>query len=365
MKYIHQLAKWPEFTWDQERIATQLAGARMKQGLILGRMRSLGFDVRETATLQMLTEEVVQSSAIEGEKLNKESVRSSVARRLGIREAGSTVKDRSVEGVVEMMLDATRYFDKPLTAERLFAWHGALFPTGRSGLQKIETAKWRTDKKGPMQVVSGAYGHQSVHYEAPDAKRLNSEMKAFLKWFNGPQAGDPVLKAGIAHLWFVTVHPFSDGNGRIARAVTDLCLTRSEGNSQRFYSLSAQIQRERDEYYDVLEETQKGNLDITSWLAWFLGCFERALENSMTELAGVFKRATFWSEKKSAQLNDRQRKIVTRLLEGLNGKLTSSKYAKLAKCSQDTATRDINDLIVKKILKRDEGGGRSTSYSLV
>lgn len=365
MRYIHELKNWPNFTWDQALISKRLAETRLKQGLLLGRMQSVGFEVQESATLQMLTEDVLKSSAIEGEKLNHDSVRSSVARKLGIDIAAAAPKDRNVDGVVEMMMDATQNYKEAISADRLFAWQSSLFPAGRSGLQKIEIGKWRTDKHGAMQVISGASGREKVHFEAPSADRLKTEMATFLKWFTRNEDLDLVLKAAIAHFWFVTIHPFSDGNGRIARAITDLCLAKSEQSSKRFYSLSSQIQVERESYYDILEQSQKGDLDITDWLIWFFDCFERALDRASKELTGVLQRSSFWSDKKEFALNPRQRKIVTKLLEGFDGKLTSTKYMKLAKCSQDTATRDINDLIDKKILKRDAAGGRSTSYSLV
>ena len=327
-------------------------------------MEGLGFQLRAEAVLQTLTEEVLKSSEIEGELLDKEQVRSSIARRLGMDIAGLVPADRDVEGVVEMMLDATQNFSAPLTKERLFAWHAALFPTGRSGMRKIVVGAWRAKASGPMQVVSGPIGREHVHFEAPDAGRLDEEMRAFLDWFEADVAIDPVIKAGVAHLWFVTVHPFEDGNGRIARAVADLALTRSEGNPQRFYSMSAQIRLERNAYYDMLEATQKGDLDITAWLEWFLDCFDRAFDVTETILASVLRKARFWEARAGERLNDRQRIIINRLLNGFEGKLTSSKWAKLVKCSQDTALRDIDDLLQRGILMKDAAGGRSTSYSL-
>jgi Fic family protein len=326
-------------------------------------MKALGFPLQTEAVLQTLTEDVLKSSEIEGEHLDRNQVRSSIARRLGMDIGGLIAADRHVEGVVEMMLDATQHYERPLTSERLFSWHGALFPTGRSGLAKIKVGSWRDDKHGPMQVISGPIGKERVHYEAPEAGRLRTEMKRFLAWFNKQDSSDLVLKAGIAHLWFVTIHPFDDGNGRIARAIADMVLARSEQSAQRFYSRSAQIRQERKTYYDILEATQKGNLDITDWLGWFVDCLGRAIENAESTLAGVLTKARFWDQFKGAGLNDRQRGIVNQLLNEFEGKLTSSKYAKLAKCSQDTALRDIEDLVQKGVLKRDAAGGRSTSYS--
>jgi Fic family protein len=325
----------------------------------------LGFSLRNEATLQSLTEEVVKSSAIEGEVLDESQVRSSIARHLGIDIGGLMPAERHVEGVVEMILDATEKYTEPLTDQRLFAWHAALFPTGRSGMRKICVGAWRDDTSGPMQVVSGPEGRQRIHYQAPDSTRLAKEMGAFLKWFNTENGLDPVLKAALAHLWFVTIHPFDDGNGRIARAITDMALARSENSAQRFYSMSAQIRQERKAYYDILESTQKGDLDITPWFAWFLGCLDRALEGAESTSARVLKKDAFWKAHASAQLNARQIKVLNRLLDGFEGKLTSSKWAKLAKCSQDTAGRDIDDLIKRGILAKDAAGGRSTSYSLV
>ena len=363
--YIHELKDWPKFRWSQERLAERLAAVRHRQGRLIGRMEGLGFTLRAEAVLQTLTEEVVKSSEIEGETLDKEQVRSSIARRLGMDIGALTPAERNVEGVVEMMLDATQKFELPLTTERLFGWHAALFPTGRSGMTRIQVGAWRDGSSGPMQVVSGPMGREKVHYEAPAAKKLSREMRAFLAWFNGPETMDPVLKAGIAHLWFVTIHPFDDGNGRIARAIADMALARSENSSQRFYSMSAQIRAERKAYYDVLEATQKGDLDITAWLEWFLGCLNRAFDGAETILAAVFRKARFWELHGREPFNDRQRKILNRLLDGFEGKLTSSKWASLGKTSQDTASRDIDDLVKRGILSKDAAGGRSTSYSLI
>jgi len=362
--YIHSLKDWPRFRWEPKRLSERLADVRYRQGRLVGRMRALGFPLQTEAVLQTLTEDVLKSSEIEGEKLDRDQVRSSIARRLGIDIGGLTAADRHVEGVVEMMLDATQHFAKPLTGERLFSWHAALFPTGRSGMSKIKVGTWRDDKTGPMQVISGAIGKERVHYEAPRTGRLRGEMKKFLDWFNQKDSADLVLKAGIAHLWFVTIHPFDDGNGRIARAIADMVLARSEESAQRFYSMSAQIQQERKAYYDILEATQKGDLDITDWLQWFLDCLSRAFARAETTLAAVLRKARFWDQYAATAFNDRQRKMINQLLNGFEGKLTSSKWAKLAKCSQDTALRDIEDLVRKKVLKRDAAGGRSTSYSL-
>jgi Fic family protein len=365
-EYIHERDGWPKFHWDQNRLTQQLAAVRHRQGRLIGRMQALGFPLREEAVLNTLTEDVLKSSEIEGEVLDKDQVRSSIARRLGIEAGALTPTDRNVEGVVEMMLDATQKYKEPLTDERLFGWHASLFPTGRSGISKITVGAWRDDKLGAMQVVSKAYSDRpSVHYEAPAAPRLGAEMKSFLDWFNGESSLDPVLKAAVAHLWFVTIHPFDDGNGRIARAIADMSLARSEDGPQRFYSMSAQIRLERNAYYDILERTQKADtLDITLWLEWFLACLDRAFDGAETILAAVFKKAEFWKKHAAAPFNDRQRDMLNRLLDGFEGKLTSSKYATIEKTSPDTALRDITDLVERGILKRDEGGGRSTSYSL-
>ena len=327
-------------------------------------MEGLGFQLRKEAVLNTLTEDVLKSSEIEGEKLDRDQVRSSIARRLGIDIGGLTPADRDVEGVVEMMLDATQHYGQPLKAQRLFDWHAALFPTGRSGMSRINVGAWRDDKNGPMQVVSGPIGKERVHYEAPLAARLRGEMKKFLDWFEKENSTDLVLKAGIAHLWFVTIHPFEDGNGRIARAIADMVLARSERSPQRFYSMSAQIQQERKAYYEILEATQKGDLDITRWLEWFLACLDRAFDHAETILAAVLNKARFWDRFAGTEFNERQRSMINRLLNDFDGKLTSSKWAKLEKCSQDTALRDIEDLIRAGVLMKDSSGGRSTSYSL-
>jgi len=363
--YIHTLPDWPHFRWQQNALAGKLAAVRFHQGQFTGRMAALGFPLQEEAVLETLTEDVVTSSEIEGEILDQQQVRSSIARRLGMDVAGLPPTDRNVEGVVEMMLDATQKYSDPLTAERLFAWHAALFPTGRSGMTRITVGAWRNDEGGPTQVISGPIGNEKVHYQAPAAARLDDEMAAFLKWFEDKSDSDPVIKAGLAHLWFVTIHPFDDGNGRIARAIADMALARSENSARRFYSMSSRIRLERHDYYHMLESTQKSSLDVTPWLEWFLGCLDRALGGAEGALANVLKKAQFWENPKTAGLNERQRKVITRLLEGFEGKLTSSKWAAIARTSQDTASRDIDDLIARGILKKDAGGGRSTSYSLV
>ena len=361
---IHERKDWPTFRWDQQGLANQLAAVRHRQGRLIGRMEGLGLHLREEAVLSILTQDVLKSSEIEGEILDGEQVRSSLARRLGLDIGALTPADRHVEGVVELMLDATQKYEDPLTDERLFGWHAALFPTGRSGMQKIQVGNWRDDHSGPMQVVSGPIGKERVHYRAPAANQLPSEMSQFLKWFNEPPSIDPVLKAAEAHFWYITIHPFDDGNGRIARAIADLALARSEQSPKRFYSMSAQIRLERGDYYDILEQTQKGSLDITTWMRWFLGCLDRAFDGAEDTLAGVLRKARFWESFSGESFNERQQKIVNRLLDGFEGKLTSSKWAKLAKCSQDTASRDINDLVKRSVLVKDAAGGRSTSYSL-
>jgi Fic family protein len=363
--FIWQQSDWPRWRFDMGVLATTLANVRHAQGRLLGRMEGLGFALRDQATLAVLTEDVLKTSEIEGQQLNPDAVRSSIARRLGVDIGALAPSDRHVEGIVEMVLDATGGFDTALSRQRLFGWHAALFPTGYSGLTQIRIGAWRDDAEGLMQVVSGAVGRQKVHYEAPPAAQLDAEMEAFLAWFNSAQAIDPVIKAGLAHLWFVTIHPFDDGNGRIARAIGDMSLARSEATSQRFYSLSAQIQRERREYYDLLEHTQKGELDVTGWLTWFLDCLERAIAGADSTLSRVMTKARFWERCAGMSLNQRQIKLINRLLDGFEGKLTSSKWAAIAKCSPDSALRDMNDLIERGLLKKTEAGGRSTSYELV
>ncbi len=362
--YIHQQSDWPRFHWDEEAISAPLATVRHRQGRLIGRMEALGFRLRAEAVLDTLTQDVLKSSEIEGEILDRDQVRSSIARRLGMDIGALTPAERDVEGVVEMMLDATQHYDRPLSEERLFAWHAALFPTGRSGMHRIQVGAWRDDGSGPMQVVSGPIGKEKVHYEAPEAARVGREMAAFLAWYDGPSGIDAVLKAALAHLWFVTIHPFDDGNGRIARAIADMTLARSEGSPSRFYSMSAQIRAERNDYYAILERTQKETLDATGWIGWFLGCLGRAIDGAEATLARVLKKARFWEEHAGESLNERQRKVLNRLLDGFEGNLTSSKWARLAKCSQDTAHRDIMDLVKRRILVKDAAGGRSTHYSL-
>jgi Fic family protein len=362
--YIHELENWPRFHWDEGRLSQPLAALRHRQGRLIGRMEALGFDLRAEAVLATLTQDVLKSSEIEGEFLDRDQVRSSIARRLGMDIGALAPTDRHVEGVVEMMMDATQNYGGPLTDERLFAWHAALFPTGRSGMTKINVAAWRDESSGPMQVVSGPIGKERVHFEAPVAERLEGEMAGFLQWLAQDQGLDPVLKAGLAHLWFVTIHPFDDGNGRIARAIADMGLARSEQSPQRFYSMSAQIGAERNAYYAVLEATQKGDLDVTPWLEWFFQCLARAIEGAQSTLSGVLDRARFWETMDRQPLNVRQHLVINRLLDGFDGKLTTSKWAKLTKSSADTALRDITDLIARGVLVKDPTGGRSTSYSL-
>jgi Fic family protein len=363
-RYIHELPNWPSFNWNYEAFADRLAAVRHQQGRLLGRMESFGFNFRQESLLKTLTQDVVKTSEIEGEHLDTEQVRSSLARRLGIEIAALKPADRHVDGVVEMMLDATTHYHSPLTAERLFSWHAALFPTGASGMRRIRVGAWRDDREGPMQVVSGALGREKIHYQAPPASSLEQEMTAFLDWFNKPNDTDWVMKAALAHLWFLSVHPFEDGNGRIARAIADLALARSEQSSQRFYSMSAQIRQERSAYYEILEQTQKGSLDITAWMTWFLNCMSRAIQSAQLTLSGVLHKAEFWESMQEVTLNERQRKVLNRLLDGFEGKLTTTKWAAFAKCSQDTALRDILPLVEQGILIRSQGGGRSTSYEL-
>lgn len=362
--YIHQLEAWPDFQWDQEAILKPLSDVRNRQGRLFGRMESLGFELRAEALLETLTEDVLKSSEIEGEILDKTQVRSSIAKRLGIDIGGVGEADRNVDGVVEMMLDATQRYAEPLTQARLFGWHASLFPTGHSGMSKITVAAWRPADADPMQVVSGYVGKRNVHFEAPSGTRLDAEMGRFLDWFNGDDRMEPVLKAALAHLWFVTIHPFEDGNGRIARAIADMALARSEDSPQRFYSMSAQIRVERKRYYDVLEATQKGDLRIDEWLAWFLECLLRAIDGAEGILATVLIKARFWDRMTGQALSDRQRVMINRLLDGFEGKLTSGKWAKITKTSPDTALRDITDLVDRGILVKEPGGGRSTSYAL-
>lgn len=362
--FIHQKDNWPEFTWSNNDFLSLLSEARNLQGRLIGKMETLGFDLRNEAMLDTLTLDVIKSSEIEGAFLNPDQVRSSIARRLGMEIAGAVEPDRDVEGVVEMMLDATQKCFDPLTTERLFDWHAALFPTGRSGMYKITVAEWRKDTTGPMQVVSGAMGKEKVHFEAPDSELVEKEMIRFIDWVNNSKI-DLVIKAAIAHLWFVTIHPFEDGNGRISRALSDMFLAQSDKSTQRFYSMSAQIRIERKQYYEILEKTQKGNLDITDWIVWFLNCLINALKSTDSILTRVLFKAEFWQKHIDTAINDRQRKLLNKLMDGFEGKLTSSKWAKITKCSKDTAIRDINDLIEKGILQKEAAGGRSTNYELI
>ncbi len=363
--WIHEKKNWTNFIWDIEALASKLADIRHRQGRLLGRMEGLGFELKREASLSTLTNDIVKSSAIEGENLNPEEVRSSIARRLGIKIAGLIPSSRDVEGIVEMMLDATQQFTKPLTKKRMFNWHAALFPTGRSGMYRITVASWRTKDTDPMQVVSGPIGKEKVHFEAPSAARLKKEMREFLAWFDHGDDTDPVIKAGIAHLWFVTIHPFEDGNGRIARAIGDMALARADGTQNRFYSLSSQIEAERKQYYDELEKQQRATPDITDWLSWFLDCLGRAISNAEITLGNVLFKAQLWDIINQKPVNDRQRLIINRMLEdNFAGFMNTSKYAKLAKCSNDTALRDIQELKERGIFLQNSSGGRSTSYRL-
>lgn len=363
--YIWERPQWPKLTWDAPHLSALLARASREQGRLIGKMEGLGFALRNEAHLRTLTEDVVKSSEIEGEKLDSSQVRSSIARKLGLDVAGVVPTDRNVDGIVELMLDATGNYAAPLTQERLFGWHAALFPTGRSSMARITVGDWRDDSTGPMQVVSGPLGKQKIHYQAPPANRVPKEMRAFLKWFAKAEEPDGLLVAGLAHLWFVTIHPFDDGNGRMARAIADMVLARTDGTEQRFYSMSAQIRRERSDYYEMLEKTQKGGLDVTTWLEWFLSCLLRAIEATQDTIGVVLTKARFWERFATEPLNERQIKVLNKMLDGFDGKLTTSKWAKLAKCSQDTAYRDILDLLDRGALRKDSGGGRSTSYSLI
>lgn len=361
---IHQQEQWPNFYWDQKGLAFLLAEVRHLQGRFLGRMDALGFELQKQAGFQTLTEDVLKSSEIEGEIFDREQVRSSIAKRMGIDIGAEINIDRHVEGIVEVMLDATGNYQRPLTQERLCNWHAALFPTGRSGLQRIGVGQWRDESSGVMQIVSGSSGRDKVQYEAPGFDRLDVEMSRFLHWVNVPCNTDPVIAAAVAHFWFVAIHPFDDGNGRLARAITDMLLARSEKSPLRFYSMSTRIQQERKDYYVILEHCQKGNLDISAWIEWFLLCLKRTLEMAGEILEVILDKAKFWKDHAGQKFNDRQRDIVNRLLDGFTGKLTSSKWAKLEKCSQDTALRDINDLLERRILIKAAAGGRSTSYRL-
>jgi len=364
MTYVHEDPDWPDLRWAEAKLSPLLADVRHKQGRLLGKMEGLGFILRAEAKLTTFTADVMKSSAIEGKQLDAEQVRSSIARRLGLDVGGAARSSRDVDGVVDMMLDATQGYAEPLTAERLSGWHACLFPTGRSGMQRITVGAWRPIEAGPMQVVSGAMGREQVHFEAPSAERLDHEMSTFLEWFEGGSEIDPVLKAGIAHLRFVTIHPFEDGNGRIGRAIADMALARADGTSERFCSMSAQIETERKQYHDILEQSQKGGTDITLWLEWFLLCLRRAVLGTEGNLAGILRKARLWGQINLEPVNERQRKVINRLLDGFEGKLSTSKYAKLAKCSNDTALRDIKILVDRGLFTQEAGGGRSTSYRL-
>ena len=360
-KYIYQHKNWINFTWDYSKIAVVLGEVRNLQGKLSGTMNTLGFSLKSEAMLETLTLDIMKSSEIEGEKLNRKQVRSSIAKRLGLEIGGLDTIDRNVEGVVEMLLDATQNYMQDLSEDRLLGWHSALFPSGRSGMYKIEVGKYRT---GEMQVVSGAIGQEKVHYEAVEAKNVKAEMDKFIHWINENSQIDLVLKSAIAHLWFVTIHPFDDGNGRIARAVSDMLLARSDGSPQRFYSMSNQILKERKKYYSALEKVQHSDSDITFWLNWFLNCLKNSLLNTEVVLRSVFRKADFWTKHKDTPLNERQRLMINKLFDNFFGKLTSSKWAKVTKTSSDTALRDIKDLIEKGILQQEEAGGRSANYTL-
>lgn len=362
--YLYNNPNWPVFEWNSRKLLPLLSYVRSRQGRLIGKMGALGFDLQNEANLETLTQEIVKSTEIEGEFLDSKQVRSSIARRLGLDISGLVHSDRNVDGIVDLMLDATTNFSRELTRERLFTWHASLFPTGQSGLYKIKTGNWRDDSKGPMQIVSGALGNEKVHYQAPPADQIENEMRIFLDWFNLEKDTEPVIKAAVAHLWFVTIHPFEDGNGRIARALSDMLLARSDEQSYRFYSMSAQIRKERNSYYDILEKTQISGLDITNWLEWFLNCLLHAIENSEKLLEKVIFKHAFRLKHAKVNLNDRQRKILNLLLEDFEGVLKTTKWARIAKCSQDTALRDIQDLIEKGILIKSPQGGRSTNYEL-
>jgi len=362
--YIYNHPNWPHFEWNNAKLLPLLSYVRNRQGKLIGKMGALGFELQNEANLEILTLDIIKSTEIEGEFLDKEQVRSSIARRLGLDIPGLVHAERNVDGIVDLMLDATKNYDKELTKERLFSWHAALFPTGQSGMYKIITGGWRDDSTGPMQVVSGALGKEKIHYQAPPAAQLENEMRIFIDWFNLEQENDLVLKSAIAHLWFVTLHPFEDGNGRMARALSDMLLARSDEQSYRFYSMSTQIQKERNSYYDILEKTQQGDLDITNWLEWYLNCLLHAIENSEKILEKIMIKHSFWAENSQVTLNERQRKILNMLMDDLEGVLNTSKWAKIGKCSQDTALRDIQDLMKKGILVKSRQGGRSTNYEL-
>ena len=362
--YIWQREDWPQFRWNKDSVNVRLSSVCYAQGRLAGKLGALGFYVSSNATLNAMADDVVASSEIEGVVLNREEVRSSVARHLGLETEGLPVASHYIEGIVEVMMDAVRNAADTLTAERLFGWHAALFPTGRSGAWKIVVADWRQSTEA-MQVVSGPMGKERVHFQAPDSKDVPRLMDDFLRWVNGDQQLDPVIKAAIAHLWFVTIHPFEDGNGRLTRTITDMLMTRADQMPHRFYSVSAEILQRRNQYYDVLESTQNGNMDITDWLMWFLDTVGRAIENADGKVSAIMDKTRFWDANEQMEMNDRQRKLVNRLLDGFEGKLTTGKWAKIAKCSPDTALRDIQDLIQKGVLRKNDAGGRSTSYELI
>lgn len=364
-RYIWQRPAWPRFEWSDRRLLEPLASTRHKQGRLLGSMARLGFDLKLEAQLETVTASVLKTSEIEGEILHPAGVRSSVARHLGIRNVRKARADRRTEGVVAMMLDATEKFETPLTRERLFGWQAAMFPGGFSDLKPVRIGAWREDRQGPMQVVSGREGKWRVHFEAPPAPRIEEEMARFLEWFNLRGGPEGLLRAGLAHLWFLTIHPFEDGNGRVGRAIAEQALAQSESSSQRFYSLSGQLQKERSDYYDMLERTQKGTLDVTDWLVWFLSCLSRAIEEAESVSARVLKKTDFWQQHAHDPFSERQRKVLSRLQDGFDGKLTARKWAALAKCSVPTAQRDINDLVDRGVLRRNPGGSKNTSYDLV
>lgn len=362
--YIYNDKNWPLFKWESQKLLPLISHVRNRQGRLIGKMGALGFDLKNEANLEILTLDVIKSTEIEGEILSADQVRSSIARRLGLEISGLVPSERNVDGIVDLMIDATKNFEQTLSNERLFSWHRSLFPTGESGLYKIISGNWRDDSTGPMQVVSGALGKEKVHYQAPPANKVEKEMKLFLEWFNQEQEMDIVLKAAIAHLWFITIHPFEDGNGRIARAIADMLLARSDEQSYRFYSMSTQIRKQRNDYYAILESTQRETLDITKWIEWFLNCLLNAIDNSEKLLEKIIFKHSFWLRFAGANINSRQRKILNLLMEDFEGVLNTTKWAKIAKCSQDTALRDIQDLIDKGILAKSSKGGRSTNYEL-
>lgn len=363
--HIHEQKDWPDLTWNEAGLSPLLAEVRHEQGLLLGQMTALGFPLKEEASLLVLTQDAVNTAEIEGEILNPRSVRSSIARRLGLDDERSTPSDRDIDGLTEVLVDATKNNGLPLSEERLFGWHAALFPTGRSGMRRITVGDWRKDEKGPMQVVSGPIGREDVHFQAPGHERLADEMTWFISWFNTSHELDPLIKSALSHFYFVTIHPFDDGNGRIARAIGDMQLARADRIDWRFYSMSARIQQEKKSYYDTLEECQRGPLDVSVWIEWYLGCLHRAIHGSKSILRSTLYKASFWQRHADNEFNGRQKEMLNRLLDGFDGKLTSSKWAKITKCSQDTAHRDITDLIKRGVLEKEEAGGRSTSYRLI